>query len=62
MSERLPSNRPWEVRGATQGSAKAGANRMELLELENVIGHHPRAGLDEGPFLAQRFAQSQWSW
>ena len=33
---------------AVQGSAKAGANRMELLELENVIGDHPRAGLVRG--------------
>jgi hypothetical protein len=33
---------------AVQSSAKAGANRMELLELENVIGDHPRAGLVRG--------------
>ena len=31
---------------AVQGSAKANANGMELVELENVIGDHPRAGLD----------------
>ena len=31
---------------AVQGCAKANANRIELVELENVIGDHPRAGLD----------------
>ena len=34
---------------AVQGCAKANANRIELVELENVIGDHPRAGLTEGP-------------
>ena len=42
-------------------TAKAGANRMELLELENVIGDHPRAGLVRGPFPRKTFGQSQWS-
>ena len=37
--------------GAVQGSAKANANGMELLDLENVIGAHPRAGLVGGPCL-----------
>ena len=36
---------------AVQGSAKANANGMELVELENVIGAHPRAGLVGGPCL-----------
>ena len=31
---------------AVQGSAKANANGMELVELKNVIGDHSRAGLD----------------
>ena len=36
---------------AVQGSAKANANGMELVGLENVIGAHPRAGLVGGPCL-----------
>ena len=36
---------------AVQGSAKADANAMELVDLENVIGAHPRAGLVGGPCL-----------
>ena len=38
---------------AVQGCAKANANRIELVELENVIGDHPREGLTEGPVSAQ---------
>ena len=36
---------------AVQGSAKADANAMELVDLDKVIGGHPRAGLVWGPCL-----------
>ena len=46
---------------AVQGSAKADANAMELVDLDKVIGDHPRAGLVWGPFPRATFGQSQWS-
>ena len=46
---------------AVQGSAKADANAMELFDLENVIGAHPRAGLVRGPCPRESIGQSQCS-
>ena len=47
---------------AVQGCAKANANRIELVELENVIGDHPREGLTEGPVSAQSSASRRSPW
>ena len=47
---------------AVQGCAKANANRIELVELENVIGDHPREGLTEGPVSAQPSARASGAW
>ena len=43
---------------AVQRSAKANANGMELVDLENVIGTIHAQGLTEGPFLAKPSARA----
>ena len=47
---------------AVQCSAKANANGMELVDLENVIGTIHAQGLTEGPFLAKPSARASGAW
>ena len=47
---------------AVQCSAKANANGMELVDLENVIGTIHAQGLTEGPVSAQPSARASGAW